>query len=74
MVSYHLLERENGAITFKRTASMLSPNRAEPEPHTPSKEDSSAVSEFFFWFLFYFLLSYNFMFHAFHKICLILKI
>lgn len=38
-------ERENGVITpLKRTASMLSPNRAEPEPHTPSKEDSSAVS------------------------------
>lgn len=38
-------ERENGALSpLKRTASMMSPDRAEPgEPHTPSKEDSSAV-------------------------------
>lgn len=43
----------------KRTASVMSPDRADPgEPYTPCKEDSSVVSHFFFIFfacIFFFL-------------------
>lgn len=47
-----ILEKENGIITpIKRTASMMSPDRADPgEPYTPSKEDSSVVSKQFYFF------------------------
>lgn len=43
---FYILDRENGILTpIKRSPTVLSPDRAESGlPHTPSKEDSSAVS------------------------------